>query len=49
MSEKYQVPPNKIMEVIDFQDFKRMYRGGKANYDLSTRVVERYMRMEYKK
>ena len=44
MSMKYDVPLQRVMDLVEFQDFKRVYRGGKDNLDLSCKVVDRYLR-----
>ena len=42
--EKYDIAPNKIYQLIEFQDFKRVYRGGKGDIELSLNVIDRFLR-----
>ena len=44
LSIKYSLPDCEVYMLVEFQDYKRVYRGGKDNLDLSFKVVERYLR-----
>ena len=49
LTDKYEVSLIDILQSIDFQDFKKVYRGKLANIGESLKVIERHLRIKYKK
>lgn len=47
LSEEFQISSHDICKLIEFQNFKREYRGGKADFYKSFNVVERYLERKH--
>lgn len=48
MAEEHRVPLQSVIDLIEFQEFKRSYKFNESNMELSCKVVNRYLGMESK-
>ena len=49
LSSKYNICKKEVIDLIDFQEYKRNKRIGKSNLELSINVVDRYLKIKNEK